>query len=94
MRPFGYTGVSTSRQALDIQIRAMLAEGVESHRIFADKASCNGLDRDTVNMIRLIRFFDESGVAVRFLDDGISTEGTAGKMVINILSAIAQVEWE
>ena len=32
------------------------------------------------------------GVAIRFLDDGISTEGTMGKMVVTILSAVAQAE--
>ena len=32
------------------------------------------------------------GVAVRFLDDGISTEGEMGKMVVTILSAVAQAE--
>lgn len=31
-------------------------------------------------------------VAVRFLDDGISTEGTMGKMVVTILSAVAEAE--
>jgi DNA invertase Pin-like site-specific DNA recombinase len=43
-------------------------------------------------MIQLIKEFDELGVAVRFLDDGISTEGTMGEMVITILSAVAQAE--
>lgn len=32
------------------------------------------------------------GVVVRFFDDGISTEGTMGKMVVTILSAVAQAE--
>lgn len=32
------------------------------------------------------------GVAIRFLDDGISTEGTMGKMVVTILSAVAEAE--
>ena len=32
------------------------------------------------------------GVAIRFLDDGISTEGTMGKMVVTILSVVAQAE--
>ena len=50
------------------------------------------LGRDTANMIQLIKEFDENGVAVRFLDDGISTEGTMGKMVVTILSAVAQAE--
>jgi len=43
-------------------------------------------------MIQLIKEFDHMGVAVRFLDDGISTEGKTGKMVATILSAVAQSE--
>ena len=43
-------------------------------------------------MISLIKEFDAIGVSVRFLDDGISTEGTMGKMVVTILSAVAQAE--
>ena len=35
-------------------------------------------------------FFDELGVVVRFLDGGINTEGTMGKMVVTIFSAFAQ----
>lgn len=50
------------------------------------------LGRDTGDMIQLIKEFDEMGVAIRFLDDGISTEGTMGKMVVTILSAVAQAE--
>jgi DNA invertase Pin-like site-specific DNA recombinase len=48
--------------------------------------------RDTADMVQLIKEFDEMGVAVRFLDDGISTEGTMGRMVVTILSAVAQAE--
>ncbi len=43
-------------------------------------------------MIQLIKTFDEMGVAIRFLDDGISTEGTMVKRVVTILSAVAQAE--
>lgn len=50
------------------------------------------LGRDTADMISLIKDFDALGVAIRFLDDGISTEGTMGKMVVTILSAVAQAE--
>lgn len=50
------------------------------------------LGRDTADMIQLIKEFDEMGVAIRFLDDGINTEGTMGKMVVTILSAVAQAE--
>lgn len=50
------------------------------------------LGRDTADMIALIKEFDSMGVAVRFLDDGLSTEGTMGKMIVTILSAVAQAE--
>ena len=50
------------------------------------------LGRDTADMIQLIKEFDSIGVSIRFLDDGISTEGTMGKMIVTILSAVAQAE--
>lgn len=50
------------------------------------------LGRDTADMINLIKEFDKMGVYVRFLDDGISTEGQTGKMVVTILSAIAEAD--
>ena len=50
------------------------------------------LGRDTADMIQLIKDFDAINVSIRFLDDGISTEGTMGKMVVTILSAVAQAE--
>ena len=50
------------------------------------------LGRDTADMIQLIAEFDIIGVSIRFLDDGISTEGTMGKMVVTILAAVAQAE--
>jgi DNA invertase Pin-like site-specific DNA recombinase len=50
------------------------------------------LGRDTADMIALIKEFDGIGVSIRFLDDGISTEGATGKMVVTILSAVAQAE--
>lgn len=50
------------------------------------------LGRDTADMIQLVKEFDDMGVAIRFLDDGISTEGTMGKMIVTILSAVAQAE--
>ena len=118
MRLFGYARVSTSQQSLDVQVKALKAEGIRTHRIFTDKATGSNakrrglsllklkvedgdailvtkldrLGRDTADMIQLIKEFDEMGVAIRFLDDGITTEGTMGKMVVTILSAVAQAE--
>lgn len=118
MRLFGYARVSTSNQSLDIQVKALEAANVESHRIFTDKATGANIDRpglkairdkvekgdvvivkkldrlgrDTQDMIAIINEFQAHGVSVRFLDDGISTEGAMGKMVITILSAVAEAE--
>lgn len=118
MRLFGYARVSTSHQSLDIQLKALVEQGVEPHRIFSDKESGSHLDRaglqtllmkvekgdlvlvkkldrlgrDTADMVNLIKEFDNMGVAVRFIDDVISTEGEMGKMVVTILSAVAQAE--
>jgi DNA invertase Pin-like site-specific DNA recombinase len=50
------------------------------------------LGRDTADMIQLIKEFDAMGISIRFLDDGISTEGAMGKMVVTILAAVAQAE--
>ncbi len=50
------------------------------------------LGRDTNDMVQLIKAFDEMGVAIRFLDDHLTTEGTMGKMVVTILSAVATAE--
>ncbi|WP_299022465.1 recombinase family protein [uncultured Photobacterium sp.] len=50
------------------------------------------LGRNTRDMINSIEELDSRGIAVRFLDDGISTEGAMGKMVVTILAAVAQAE--
>lgn len=50
------------------------------------------LGRDTADMIQLIKEFNRIALALRFLDDGISTEGPMGKMMVPILSAVAQAE--
>ena len=48
------------------------------------------LGRDTLEMIRLIKEFYKQNVSLRFLDNGISTEGSMGRMVIAILAATAE----
>ena len=82
------TGSNTDRLGLD-----SLRVKVESGDIIIIK-KLDRLGRDTADMISLIKEFDSAGVKVRFLDDGISTEGSMGKMVITILAAVAQAERE
>ena len=82
------TGSNTDRAGLD-----SLRVKVESGDVIIIK-KLDRLGRDTADMVSLIKEFDSAGVKVRFLDDGISTEGSMGKMVITILAAVAQAERE
>lgn len=80
------SGSSVDRPGLDL-LRMKVEEG--------DIILMKKLDRlghDTADMIQLIKEFDAHGVAIRFIDDGISTDGDMGKMVVTILSAVAQAE--
>jgi DNA invertase Pin-like site-specific DNA recombinase len=52
------------------------------------------LGRNTADMIRIIEDLHERGITIEFLDDGITTKGTMGKMVTTILAAVAQAERE
>ncbi|EMY3521111.1 recombinase family protein [Yersinia ruckeri] len=80
------SGSHTVREGLDL-LRMKVEEG---DVILVKKL--DRLGRDTADMIQLIKEFDTQGVAVRFIDDGISTDGEMGKMVVTILSAVAQAE--
>jgi len=80
------SGSHTNREGLQL-----LRVKVEDGDVILVK-KLDRLGRDTADMIQLIKEFDGMGVAVRFLDDGISTEGTMGKMVVTILAAVAQAE--
>lgn len=80
------SGSNTNRKGLE-RLRIKVEDG---DVILVKKL--DRLGRDTADMIHLIKEFEEHGVAVKFLDDGISTEGEMGKMVVTILSEVAQAE--
>ena len=82
------TGSKLERKGLDL-LRVKVEDGDVVIVTKLDR-----LGRDTADMIKLIKEFDSMGVAVKFLSDGISTEGSMGKMVVTILSAVAQAERE
>lgn len=92
-------GVADSRIHTDKATGANLERsGLEALRMKVENGDMvlvkklDRLGRDTQDMIKIINEFQTSGVAIRFLDDGISTEGVMGKMVITILSAVAEAE--
>lgn len=80
------TGSKVDREGLNL-----LRVKVEAGDVLIVK-KLDRLGRDTADMIDLIKEFDQLGVAIRFLDDGITTEGTMGKMIVTILSAVAEAE--
>ena len=80
------TGNNTKREGLQ-----KLLDRVEPGDVIL-VTKLDRLGRDTSDMIDLIKKFDQMQVSVRFLEDGISTEGNTGKMVITILSAVAESE--
>lgn len=80
------SGSNTDREGLEL----LLVKVEDGDVILVKKL--DRLGRDTADMINLIKQFDKLGVAVKFLDDGISTEGEMGKMVVTILAAVAQAE--
>ena len=80
------SGSHTDREGLN-KLKIKVEEG---DQILVTKL--DRLGRDTADMIQLVKEFDSMGVSIKFLDDGISTEGEMGKMVITILSAVAQAE--
>lgn len=53
MRLFGYARVFTSQQSFDIQIKALKEAGVNSGRIFMDKASGSHVKRNGLDLLRV-----------------------------------------
>lgn len=50
------------------------------------------LGRNTADMIKIVCSCYKKGIAIRFLENGLSTEGETGQMVIQILAAVAEAE--
>ncbi|UTO27665.1 recombinase family protein [Bartonella harrusi] len=50
------------------------------------------LGRNTADMIRIIDDCYKKGITFRFLENNFSTEGAMGKMVVQILLAVAEAE--
>lgn len=68
-----------------------LNEKVEESDVILVK-KLDRLGRDTADMIQLIKEFDTQGVAVRFIDDGISTDGEMGKWWSPLINTVA-TQW-
>lgn len=80
------SGKNTDRDGLKI-LRIKVEEGDKIYVTTLDR-----LGRDTYDMIHLVNEFDENGVSVHFLKEGLSTDGPLGKMMLTILSAVAEAD--
>lgn len=82
------SGKSSNRPGLNEMLR-YVREGDEIYCTKLDR-----LGRNTRDMISIIEDLAKQDVHITFLDDGISTKGTMGRMTITILSAVAEAERE
>ncbi|WP_140183247.1 recombinase family protein [Providencia stuartii] len=82
------TGATDEREGL----QRLLARAEKDDVIICTKM--DRLGRNTADMIRIVDTCYKKGTAIRFLENGLSTEGTMGKMVIQILAAVAEAERE
>ena len=60
-----------------------------------DTFACWKLDRvarSLAHLTKLLEEFEERGVKFRTVEDGLSTEGSTGKLVLHMLGAVAQFE--
>lgn len=80
------TGKNTDREGLKV-LKIKVEEGDIILVTRLDR-----LGRDTADMISLVKEFESKGVFIRFIKEGISTEGATGRLVITILSAVAEAE--
>jgi len=82
------SGATDEREGL----QRLLARAEKDDIIICTKM--DRLGRNTADMIRIVDACYKKGIAIRFLENGLSTEGTMGKMVIQILAAVAEAERE
>ncbi|MBK5145576.1 recombinase family protein [Budviciaceae bacterium BWR-B9] len=82
------TGATDEREGL----QRLLARAEKDDVIICTKMDRMG--RNTADMIHIVDACYKKGIAIRFLENGLSTEGTMGKMVIQILAAVAEAERE
>lgn len=80
------SGATDEREGL----QRLLARAEKDDIIICTKM--DRLGRNTADMIHIVDACYKKGIAIRFLENGLSTEGTMGKMVIQILAAVAERE--
>lgn len=92
-KTFSDEGISGSISPLERDgFRALLDHAREGDEIVAWRLDRVG--RNAAAVLALVEHLDERGITLRTLQDGISTAGTTGRLVLAILAAVAQAERE
>lgn len=52
------------------------------------------LGRNMLDMVRIVDECSKKSIGIKFLENGLDTSGSAGKMIVQILSAVAESERE
>jgi len=73
-------------------LKKLLARAEKDDTIICTKMDRMG--RNTADMINIVDQCFKKGISIKFLENGLTTEGTMGKMVIQILAAVAEAERE
>jgi len=82
------TGSTDNRDGL----QKLLARAERDDTIICTKM--DRLGRNTADMINIIDQCYKTGITVKFMENGLCTEGAMGKMIIQILAAVAEAERE
>ncbi|WP_375640484.1 MULTISPECIES: recombinase family protein [unclassified Bartonella] len=85
-----FTDISTGSTDKREGLQRLLYRAERDDTILCTKM--DRLGRNTADMISIVDSCYKKGVFIRFLENGLSTEGTMGKMVIQILAAVAEAE--
>src|SRR5262245_35493875 len=84
-----------SSTAGERRVFAALARLPDDCLIYYEPVACYKLDRigrSVVHLAKLLEELEERGVHFMTAEDGLSTKGSTGKLVLNILGSIAQFE--
>ena len=81
-----YTGTKSSRPELD-KLRDYMREGDTVCVLKIDR-----LARSTRDLLNLVQEFADAGVTLKVLEQSIDTSTSEGKFLLNVLSAVAELE--
>jgi len=90
VRLLGYTRVSTTSQDAQLQLDALIKDGVQKRDVFADVTSGSRAAIERPGMKKLLEY----GVQIRSISDGIDPATTSGRLMLGMLASLAEYERE